>query len=303
MHWILVLLLSGSAWAKSDLQPEQSYFRQVCRENRAESNSLLTEAPDVDVSSYFPVNVLEASQSRFSYRRFLTAMKKAVGTDAAEFAHDHGRALFPMDKKIKAVFYRGKLFIVDGHHRALISAYLGAKSIPVQILADLSELPPHEFPQRMEERGWAYWQDHQNRRSRLRDLCDMLDDPNFQLARLIIRRVKVGIDNGKLNMTDSTGAEILIAVKINADIPFFEIHIADALRRGGVEFDDRRTAADISKRELAKLLRILRAEAADKSWGLSQVLLLDKPRNVAKLNLEQIVFKHMRERLCEHNLQ
>jgi|GEM_PF-4510309 len=300
---VFLFAISLAAWGETDLKPKKSQFREVCRNLRQLAPESKVEAPEVGVSSYFPVTALEATQTRFSYSRFLTSLEKAVREEPNWLAHDRARALYSMTKKIKVVHYRGKLYIVDGHHRALISTYMGAQTIPAQIIADLSELSRDQFIADMESRGWAHWRDHEGQQMTPVDLCEMQDDPNFQLVRLLIRRVTVTLEEGRLRITKSTGSKTPVAVKINGDIPFFENHLADALRRGGVEHDDRRNADEFSKRELVRYLEILQETAAMNSSPLAKVLLLDKPRDVAKLDLEQIVFKHMRDRSCEHDLK
>lgn len=300
MQFLLALVLGLNAWAGPKFQPKKSRFREICREYRKDAAGFSIEAPEAGVRSFFPVLALEASQTRFSYTRFLDSMEKARRENDG-FSHDRGRSLYGPEKRIKAVFYRGKLYVIDGHHRALISTYLGAKTIPAKIEADLSALSPARFRAEMEKRGWAHWRNYRNQETAPLDLCEMEDDPNFQLARLIIRRVDVAIEDGELVVANSRGSRYPVAVKINGDIPFFENHIADALRRGGVDFDDSRDVDDISKRELAEYIRILREKAALKSSPLAKVLLLDKPRNVAKLDLEELVLNHLRK--CERELK
>ncbi len=282
---VFIALLGFSAWAKVDFSPKPSKFIAICREHRWHLEEI--SAPEVGVSDFFPVRALQASQTRYSHERMIDSLHK-LDPDSL-FSHDNGRAIYGMEKKIKAVFYRGQLFIVDGHHRALISTYLGARTIPVKIEDDLSWLSPAQFKATMEMRGWGYWRDFREQEMPIIDLCDMEDDPNFQLARLIIRRVDVVIEEGELRIQNSRGADRPVAIKINSDVPFLENKIADALRRGGVAWN----GEDITKKDLYHFAEILRGR-------LPKVLLLDKPRNVAKLDIEQLVMNHLRK--CERDL-
>jgi len=301
MSLLLTLVLGFSTWAvQPDSKPKRSDFRAICLEARRSAPQFAIEAPEAGVETYFPVLALEASQTRFSFVRFRQFLHKALHEKSN---YDHQRALYGMHKKIRAVFYRGKLFVIDGHHRALVSIYAGAQTIPVKIEADLSHLSRAKFVQSMEARGWANWRNYLNQPMSPVDFCDMIDDPNFQLARLIIRRVNVSLENGQLNLTRSRGAEFPVAVKINSDVPFFENHIADALRRGGVAFDDRREEQDLGREELAEYISILQEKVRGISSPLREVLLLDKPRDVAKLNLEKIVFKHLQHKSCTRQLR
>ncbi len=303
MQILFALVFGLTAWAGFDLKPKPGTFREICRNNRGDSARFFIGPPPVGTVAFFPGRALEATQTRFAFSRFRQALGKALKEEPDGFAHDGSRSLYSIEKRIKVAFYRGKLYIVDGHHRALVSTYIGAKTIPAEVIADLSELSPAKFRQAMEARGWAHWRDHRNEEMKPLDLCEMIDDPNFQLARLIIRRVTVSWRGDQLRLDRSTGADRPVAVKINGDIPFFENHIADALRRGGVEHDDRRYESEFSKLELSLFARILLESAREKSSPLAHVLLLDRPRDVAKLELEKIIFEHLRNKNCELDLE
>lgn len=301
MPIFLFLTLALSAWA--DQPPHEAMFRSVCRNHRQGAQDFIVEAPEVGVETFFPLLALEATQTRFSFSRFNSSMAKALRQEPHGLSHDHGRSLYGLNKKLRAVFYRGKLYIIDGHHRALISTYLGAQTAPVQIVDDLSHLDFEQFRQVMTLRGWADWRDWKNRPMEPIDLCEMENDPNFMLARLIIRRVSVEIAEGAFKIQRSSGAKVAVAIKINGDIPFFENHIADALRDGGIEFQDDLEEDEFNKKELEQFLDILKSKAQNHLSPLNKVLLLDKPRPVAKLPLEQVVLKHLRQHTsCERGL-
>jgi hypothetical protein len=303
MQILFALVLGLTAWADVDLKPKIETFREVCRKNRGDSARFLIGPQPVGSVAFLPVRALEATQTRFAFLRIRHALGKTLKEEPDWFAHDQASSLYSLEKRVKVAFYRGKLYIVDGHHRALISTYLGAQTIPAEVIADLSELNTRKFRQTMEARGWAHWRDHRNEEMKPLDLCEMIDDPNFQLARLIIRRVTVSWRGDRLKLERSTGADRPVAVKINGDLPFFENHIADALRRGGVEYDDRRYESEFSKAELREFARILVKSAREKSSPLAHVLLLDRPKDVAKLELEKIIFEHLRNKNCELDLE
>lgn len=303
MQLLLILALSLTAWAGPDYNPKKSHFRKICREHRAGAADFYVEAPEAGMKSYFPILAFEATQTRFSFSRFLHSLAKVARAEDGEMNYDRGRSLYGMEKKVRAVHYRGKLYVIDGHHRLLISTYLGAKTIATEIVDDFSDLSPAKFRAKMERKGYSYWRNFRNQPVEPVDLCDMDDDANFQLARLLILRVDAKIQSGELTIGNPRGPDRPIAVKINSDIPFLEIHIADALRRGDVEYDDSRPEDDFSKEELQEYADILQGKARAKSSPLAKVLLLDKPRDVAKLDLEQIVFNHMRHKSCEKDLE
>ena len=299
MQIFLLLGLGFSAHADFNLNPSLKDFRKVCAQHRLE-RAPLPEAPEVGVETYFPTTALEASQTRFSFLRFLTAMKKAMKEESNGFYHDHKRSLYGMNKRIKAVHYRGRLYVVDGHHRALISTYLGAQTIPVQVMADLSYLSFEKFRSRMEDKGWGLWRGRRNSPMAHRDLCEMVDDPNFQLARMIIRRVTVELTENGLRVTRSTGAHSPVAVKVNGDVAFFEIYLADAITAAGYVYDGNRK---ITKKDKRFFLEVLKSAAERQSSPLSKVLLLDEVKPVAKLEFEQLVYDHLTQRSCDGALK
>ena len=304
MYFLLPIMMSLSAWARQDLKPDFDVFLESCRSHRQQASSYELEPPELGMETYFPTLALQASQSRFSYKKLLSALKKATKEEPGGLSFDNKRSLYGMKKKIKAAFYRGKLYIVDGHHRAMISTYLRAETIPVKIVGVFNDsMDPQEFMDEMESRGWAYWRDAYGVSTGHFDLCDMVNDPNLQLARLLIRRVTVTLENGHLKLSDSRGADVSLAVKINSDIPFFEFHIADALTRAGIRFDDTRKESDFSMDELRSYLQILQAEAKLPGAILQKVLLLDRPREEEDLHLEKIVIKHLQEDTCEGSLK
>lgn len=302
MHFLLLLLLSVSTWAKPSLTPSLDEFREICRSRRSESLDFTIRAPEKGMHDFFPVAALDGTQNFFSHARFTHSLGKAIAEEGQALSHDDKKSMYGFNKKIKAVFYRGRLHIVDGHHRALISIYWGAKTLPVEILDVFPDrLSPRAFRRIMTRRGWGKWRDAFGQVLTPVDLCDMENDPNLQFARLVIRRVSVALQSGRLTIKKSKGAKIAIAIKINSDVPFFEFLIADALTRAGFVFDDRRTEEDLSFEELERALEILQADARLDSSPLKQLLLLDRPQDVAK-HLEEIVFTHLREKACEHQL-
>lgn len=303
MSWIIVLALSLAAWGKTpSLSPTLDEFRRLCQEHRQDAAGFRLEPPEIGEETYFPTIALDAAQNRFAFQRFLGSLKKAVKEEPDWFAHDRGRALYGMHKRIKAVFYRGRLFIVDGHHRALISTYLGAKTIPVKILDDLSHLSPAKFRETMERRGWAYWRNYRGAAMTPVDLCDLADDPYLHYVRLVIVRLEAKIENGHLYISNVRGADPAIAIKINSDVPHFENMMADAIHRS-VDVDPDFKGKSLPEDVLEEALDALWEKAQRKSSPLRKVLLLDKPKRMAKLKLEKLILEHLEQADCEDKLR
>jgi len=210
--------------------PDQAQFAFYCLTHRTgAAEFLLPKAPQG--ISFVPTAALEASQSRYSFERFVSALKKDLrnSPDAYvdpfanvwRFGHDEGRSLLPIHKTITGVFYRGRVHIVDGHHKALSSVYLGAKTIPVSVIGDWSHLSETEFDAEMEKNHYSYFRNYRGARMKRRDLCDLVDDGNLQLARFLFRKIDVKFDGENFNVLKTSGSELPIMLKINDDIPFF----------------------------------------------------------------------------------
>jgi hypothetical protein len=312
MSTLLAFVLFIATWSslaleRPPLQPELSDLRRFCHLHRTLNKIKGIDSPEVGQIGFFPPSVLMATQSRFSFSRWSNSLEKVVRQNDRTFAnkkrwqlpHDHGRSVYGFDKRIHGVFYRGYIYIIDGHHRALVSTYLGSETLPVEVVADWSRLySPKQFRRELESRGLAYWQDHSGLRSEALDLCELIDDPNLQLARYLIHRVNVDLQFGNFSISKKSGAERPLLLKINQDIPFLEFLVADALRRAGVQFNVRRQESDLRRGELKEYLAILREAAKDPSSPLNRVLLLDSPKDVRKLDLRALILRHLKQNEC-----
>lgn len=310
--WTLVALLPslGLAAPKGtpSLKPSQAEFREFCAQHRQAAARFKLPTPKLNEVIWVPVHALEASQTRFSFDRVLAAMDKLVKNEGLDEdkgrkkgyqpPHNNGSSFYPKKRKTTGLYYRGKLFILDGHHRALISTYLGAETIPMEVLADWSHKSPDVFLKDMHEYGYSYLMDANGNPSAHRDLCDLLEDPYLMLARKLMLRVDLKFkSDGTAKLLEIRGSDQPIAIKINRDIPFFEFEIADRLRRAGVTWQN---GEKISNKRLHEFLEILRTQR--ESSRFAQVLLLDEPTYVKDLELLEMITDHIKVYNCEHQL-
>jgi hypothetical protein len=302
----LLLGWSGFVFAKPSAEPDLRDFFKICREHRQPSATVA--APAVGVTKYFPTSVIEGTQSRFSFDRFLDTLRKAQKStglsysdrdNAWFFTNNRGLSAYGLEKRLTGIFYRGRIYIVDGHHRALVTLYTGAQTVPVRILDDLSRLNRGQFFTYLREHRLSYFRNYRGLETDPIDICDMADDPNYQLARFLIRRVDVAYVNGHFEVSNDRGAKMPIAIKINQDIPYFENEIADALHRAGVIFDPIRDKKDLSYEELDEYLAILKRAARNESSSLNRILLLDRPTPVAEIKLKVSILEHFAKFGCE----
>lgn len=318
LRFLLLSLLVGAmaSWAKPSpitpsSQPDWTEFRHHCWLNRLNAETLLIPAPPIGEVSFVPILALENQQKDFSFVRLLQQLKKGIKENGARFSEkkerwllnaDHGRSLFDEDSDLVGVFYRGRVYLADGHHKALASIYIGAETAPVHIIDDWSDKTPEEFHFAMKTAGFSHWKNQRGQTIRPVTFCAMEDNPNLMLARLLIRRVQVRMEHGaRLKIKVGSGSTRPIALKINHDIPFLEKEIADALGRAGVRFNDSRGDQDIDMEERAQYLGVL-TKVARRHPRLRYVLLLDSPSHFENLDLEPLLLEHLHSPGCEEKL-
>jgi hypothetical protein len=307
----LALVFGVSAWAVPSLKPDIAELRKFCRAHRVGASEFFLEAPEVGRVTYLPTVALDATQGRFSLTAIQRKLKKSFKAepdayvdekhDQWVFTHDHGRSFFPSSKNIKGIYYRGRLYITDGHHRSLISAYIGAETIPVKVIADFSQrFSPTQFWDYLERNGLSYFRNYRGQATQRVELCEMVDDPNLELARMLIARADVRFDRGRVVVEEVRGKKWVIGMKTDEDIPFLENEVADALHRRGVEWDA--DFRDPDKKDLREFLAMLEDARKRPESRLRQVLLFDQPRRVADLDSETLLLEHLRDRGCEYAL-
>lgn len=303
---VLLLGWSCGVFAKPSAEPDLRDFFTICREHR--QRTVAIPAPTIGVTKYFPTSVIEGTQSRFSFDRFLDTLRKAQKASGLtyssrdntwSFANNRERSVYGLEKRLSGIFYRGRVYIVDGHHRALVSLYTNAETLPIQIIDDLSHFSRNQFFAYLRENRLSYFRNYRGQETDPVEICAMSDDPNYQLARFLIRRVDVAYVNGHFELSNERGAKLPVAVKINQDIPYYENEIADALHRAGIVFDQTREKKDLTYEELNDYLTILKRAARNESSALGRILLLDRPTPMAEIDMKVSILEHFAKFGCE----
>ena len=291
---LLLPLLSPMFSQAKTLAPGYDEFLHACRSFRA-ADGRLKQSPLQGKITYLPTIVLQATQTRFAFVRLLQALRKwghEEGLDdGSRMPHDDGRSPYARHRRITRVYYKGHVYIVDGHHRGMLASYFAAERVPVEIINDADEwdkLSEDEFWARMRADGYSHMTNFRGAAMAHRDLCDLLDDPYLKLARNLLGRVDWRMSRkGHVKIVDVRGAKRAILLKLNRDIPFLEFEIADRLRRAGFIWDHTRRLTD---HELHRALEILTTRRNHSR--LKHVLLLDKPTDVRELDLPAIIARH-----------
>ncbi len=294
----ILFVVSYPSFAKG---VEWKDLQEICRQQFAALPDLAWNG-----GAYFPTKNVVATQPRFAFQKFKNSLAGHIDKHEAEwdpvqrkylFQHDGGQSLYPQESKIKGVVYRGKFYIVDGHHRALESVYTGSTTIPVEVLETIdSHVPWEKFLAYMEDEKLVYSHTPEGE-PKFYDLCDMKDDPNLFLARLITLRATIDPETGKVTHIDGQAKRPLI-IKINRGRTRQEYDIARIAAKLEIEYHESwgNTVPRLVLEKLAKAFK-------DEGWGKDgRVILLDGSQTRAELDINQIVKKHFKKYDCEEVL-
>lgn len=301
---LLVLVLSTpSIWAKSlELPKNVGELRARCQAVRTLAPVLPLAAPTQGEILSVSVSSIDAGQTRFSFQRVQNNFAKLLKKNGENVRpYDRGQSAFPPDyRKIKGVYFNGRIRLVDGHHHALAAIFAGSTTLPVEIVADVSHIPPHFLNQHLWQNGYAYPLSASGSWERIPDLCELGEDSYLNFAQFLMQRVKVQRVDGQWEVLSAKGAELAILLKLNSDIPFLELEVADALHRGGYGAKDP-NEPQISRGELIKILKILHQQAPNSR--LQYALLLPRPMEFRKKKYRDLIEAHLRKpNPCAHFL-
>ena len=280
--------------------PSRPDFYRTCAEHRQTLVHATLNAGAIGQVAYYPATALERTQSTFSFDRLLKALGALIDEGKIqpdEFLANIGQAVYPPDRYISGVFYKGRIYIVDGHHRALLTTYLGATTIPVKVLSDWSGQSTIEFFARLEREQLSSFRGLNGEALGPGPFCEMIDDPMLLLARKLLLRVDLNFDEtrGEVEILRTRGAKVPIAFKINRDVPFYEQEIAWRLREAGETWVK---GDEIENADRQRYLAVLKSKRDNSR--LRQVLLLDQPTPVAELKITELLKIHFKRHRCEY---
>lgn len=261
---------------------------------------------EVGVTQYVPLSVLMASQPSFTSIKALAELDEAhvrfLTDDQLSF--HQGRALLPPTKYAVGIAYNGKVYLVDGHHKALLSLYFGATDIPVKIIADWSSKPEAplseaEFRHRMVEQFYAYPNDAEGEPvDHFYEINQLQDEPNLYLARLLIQKVKTTISLESMQLLEVSGSNRPLILKLNEGLPFIEFYIAALLKKNDIKYDSE-WGKHIPPRTQKKIRTLLKKESRETDTPLRDAILLDDfteldthERDLDRDRLK-IIYKHL----------
>lgn len=187
----------------------------------------------IHAEQFVALSLLQPMQVRYSSlnveekkTKVRKAADRAKSTTLLQF--DEGRSAFGPDDAVPVIKCNDGYALVDGHHTALASKALGAKTLPIRIVKTYTGPRDQTFWQWAEEQGYAYLKDVSGERKIPTSFDDMSDDPLRYFAAITARKFEKSLDYAA-----SIGAERPLWVKIHKDVPFIEFALADALRSAG----------------------------------------------------------------------
>ena len=170
-------------------------------------------------------------------------------------AYHNNTSVLPENGPLPVVRSPFGYVLVDKHHEVLASIALGATTIPVRMIADLSTVSSEQFWKIAEEQGLVYPYKiggHYERPPH--NFAQLKDDPNYYFAAVTARTC---LDQRTENK-NTRGAPYPLWVKVSAEMPFVEFKIADTLYQHGFMYDLKQKASP-SESEVERARTILNA--------------------------------------------
>lgn len=232
-------MLPLSSWAKKSVSWRE--LQPLCRERWQE---LPTEKWDGEyerkgVTKFVLTSRLVATQPAFAYQKFKDSEDRHLDRHGVtqkggvyRFENFARRSLYPVRSALQVISYQGLLYIVDGHHRGLLSVYTGSPRVPVKILDDWSDLNEEQFLARAETaeyEGELMFIHMRDGKPLFINLCEMTDNPYLYLAREVTRNVRFNVNEDSLIKTD--GANPFLILKTNRGIPGGEFFVASLAKK------------------------------------------------------------------------
>lgn len=290
MIWLHIFIALLGATAHARMPRDISDFRNFCRKHRFEKTEQLPNFV-VGKVNFLPTSLLQAQQIYFNYDRMLDKLKGVL--DKPE---NSSGSVYGAKDAVRAVIYRGKIYMFDGHHDAMAATYVNSKTMPVMVEDDLSFLNEDDFNRAMEARGWSYlrWQDG-SPHNRI-DLCELINDPTLSLPDLFVHKVKIEVRNGKIYIRSHKGAKRVLVIKVGDDLPFFERILVDTLARQRQNIH----LTHLTPQNLNNFLRALKRATVNRT--LPPILILDEPTDIQDLDLQKLVRRHLKQAVSCQNL-
>lgn len=277
-----------------NLAPSTKQFFDIVHENYASLQKQDLNPKDLvlDQPFHVPLKSLTPGQNEISADNVLAKLKSMKEkwnlrwedkTKAWKLNHNSGKSLLPRKEAlVVALGPDNILVIVDGHHHAFMSLYVGAETVPAVIIEKWDKLKPVEFWTKLKQEGHIFFPETPAQlTARPPDFTKMKDNPNRYFASLLASRAELRYENGKITVKNVRGNGNGCWIKLNEGVPFLEFHIAEILKDAGLHYDSK-WGNDVPK-EMAEKARtaLVNAKRNGDHWVLNNIILLED-RNTAK---------------------
>jgi hypothetical protein len=197
---------------------------------------------------YIPIEDITPGQLRYSAlnveeKKKAAIERKAVTGDATggrHYKYNDDKSALAAEEALPVVLAVFGPVLVDGHHETLASIALGAKTIPVYVKKDLSNLSKDAFWTQAQQEGLVYPYTLENTHKIPTSFKELQNDPNRFFAALVAR--KCPAEGSSANETFAAPktplADYPVWIKVGKDIPFIEFKISDVLNKNKHIYDE-----------------------------------------------------------------
>jgi hypothetical protein len=229
-----------------------------------------TPAPGAQYSITYPayigyvsIDAIHPGQLRYASKNVDQKVKEAIKREYAKkvegqygyvLKFDNGRSTLAETSPLPVIIGPYGFILVDGHHDLIAALQLGAKTIPVKVLEDLSK--SSDFWRDAEKKNYVYMYDLDGKRKKPPysftnkvGRLTLKDDPNRYFAAIVARKCD---KRGQL-VEESKGSDYPLWIKIGKDIPFIEFRISDFMNKAGLQYSY--TMGDTPSREFVNKVR------------------------------------------------
>ncbi|MCC2646812.1 MAG: chromosome partitioning protein ParB [Rickettsiaceae bacterium] len=213
--------------SESKIIPKDEATNQKPVNNVHKANNNFSAGDKIFVS----LDWLRPTQIRKSSVSVANKLAKSKGIN-----YNDGKSMLSIGEAIP-VFkgHDGYLYLIDGHHSVLASIEAKAKTIPVLILDDLSDLEEEKFWEAAVAKNYAYLKDmNGNIHAPPKTFSDLLEDSLKYFASITAFKCQPG---QPLNALDyENNIEHPLWIKVGNSVPFIEFIISNELYKNNFKF-------------------------------------------------------------------
>jgi|GEM_PF-1854968 len=251
---------------------------------------------EVGQVAFVPVEQLWAGQREVSAENARTKLFSSAADygldrngDSWALPNDGGRSLLEISDPLLVVRFKNRYVIVDGHHHAVMNAFVGGRTAAVKVLYDFSSLTESQLWQELLAKrlvhlpGESVESIMQNRPS----LASLRDNPNRYLASILGAKVDLSFQSERVRVNGVRATNDALWVKINDGVPFVEFMIAEVLTRAGINYDP--DWGDNVPREIVNKSRaaLLQARERGDFPELDSIILLESKKQAKKIGKDE----------------